>query len=70
LLFAAVIIATQGGANAAPTLAEAVKQADAKYRAAPDVAGEDSAPKIEAGNGNDDAAPAIQEIAQGRLRPC
>jgi hypothetical protein len=67
-LFAAFIIATQGGANAAPTLAEAVKEADAKYRAAPDIATSDSAPKIEAGNGNEDIAPAPQEIAQGAIR--
>jgi hypothetical protein len=68
LLVAAVIIATQGGANAAPTLAEAVKQADAKYRAAPDIANSDSAPKIEAGNSSDDAAPATQEIVQGAIK--
>jgi hypothetical protein len=67
-LFAAFIVATQGGANAAPTLAEAIKQADAKYRAAPDIATSDSAPKIEAGNSNEDTAPATQEIAQGAIK--
>jgi hypothetical protein len=68
LSLSAVIIATQGGANAAATLAEAVKQADAKYRAAPDIASDDDTPKIEAGNGNDDTAPATQEIAQGAIK--
>jgi hypothetical protein len=66
-LFAAFIIATQS-ANAAPTLAEAVKQADAKYRAAPDMAGVDNTPKIEAGNGAEGTAPATQEIAQGAIK--
>ena len=67
-LFAAFIIATQGGANAAPTLAEAVEEAEAKYRAVTDLAGEDSAPKIEAGNGEEETAPATQEIAQGAIK--
>ena len=68
LLFSAFIIATQGGANAAPTLAESVKQADARYLAAPDIPSSDSAPKIEAGDGNDDTAAAPREIAQGPIR--
>jgi hypothetical protein len=68
VLFAAFIIATQGGVSAAPTLAEAVKEADAKYRAAPDIAGVDTTPKIEAGNGAEGTAPTTQEIAQGAIR--
>jgi hypothetical protein len=67
-LFAAFIIATQGGANAAPTLAEAVKQADAQYRTAPDIETSGSGPKIEAGNDSEDTAPAPREIAQGPIR--
>ena len=62
------IIALQGGANAAPTLAEAVKQADAKYLSVPDVAGDDSAPKIEAGGGEEEETPATQDISKGAIK--
>ncbi len=65
-------------ANAAtPSLAEAVKHADAKYLQAPDVAGKDDTPKIEAGSGEDDEEddddedegdPVPQEISQGAVR--
>jgi hypothetical protein len=67
-LLAALSLLSQGGANAAPTLVEAVKQADAKYLAAPDIAGDDAAPKIEAGGGDEETAPATQEIAQGAIK--
>lgn len=67
-LFAAFILASQGGADAAPTLAEAVREADAKYRDAPAIAGDDSAPKIEAGGGEAETAPTTREIAQGPIK--
>jgi hypothetical protein len=55
-------------ANSAPTLAEAVKQADAKYLDVPDIEGTGNAPKIEAGGGEEDTPPAAQEIAQGAVK--
>lgn len=62
----------QGAANAAPSLAEAIKAADAKYLQAPDVEGKDDAPKIEAGGGEDDDTdegdPVPQEIALGAVK--
>ena len=67
-LFVALVISAQGGAIAAPTLAEAVNAADAKYRTVPDIEGDDSAPKIEAGNGEEETAPSTQEIAQGAVK--
>ncbi|MGE3530115.1 MAG: hypothetical protein AB7G54_11865 [Methyloceanibacter sp.] len=67
-LFAAFIIATQGGVNAAPTLAEAVNAADARYRTVRDIVGDDSAPKLEAGSGEEAAAPGTQEVAQGTIK--
>jgi hypothetical protein len=67
-LLVAFIIAAQGGANAVPTLAEAVKQADAKYLTAPDIEGDDAAPKIEAGGGGEETTPTTQEIAQGAIK--
>ena len=53
-----------------------IKQADAKYLQAPDVAGKDDTPKIEAGSGEDDdedddedeGDPVPQEISQGTVR--
>ena len=65
-----LILVIPHGAKAATSLADAVKQADAKYLEAPDVAGEDTAPKIEAGGGEDDeeAAPETQEISQGGVK--
>ena len=51
-----------------PTLAEAVKETDAKYRYAAAIAGDDSAPKIEAGGDEAETASAIQEIAQGPIK--
>ena len=67
-LLAALSLLSQGGANAAPTLAEAVKQADAKYLEAPDIEGDDAAPKIEVGGGDEETAPDTQEIAQGAIK--
>jgi hypothetical protein len=58
----------QGAANAAATLADALKEADAKYLAAPDFAGTDTAPKIETGSGEEDEKPTLQEISQGAVR--
>lgn len=67
-LLAPIVLLSQGAAIAAPTLAEAVKQADAKYLEAPDIEGDDSAPKIEAGGGGEETAPTTQEIAQGAIK--
>ncbi len=65
--------ATQRAADAAPSLAEAIKQADAKYLQAPDVEGKDDAPKIEAGSGEEERRrrrgdPVPQEISQGAVK--
>jgi hypothetical protein len=57
-----------GGATAAPSLAEAINQADAKYLAVPDVTPVDTAPKIEAGGGEENATPTAQEISQGAVK--
>jgi hypothetical protein len=57
-----------GAANAAPSLADAIKADDAKYPEVPDVAGEYKAPKIEAGGGEEDVTPGPQEISQGPVR--
>jgi hypothetical protein len=65
-----LIFVVPHGAKAAPSLAEAIKAADAKYLEAPDVAGKDTAPKIEAGGGEEDeeTAPEPQEISQGAVK--
>jgi hypothetical protein len=63
-----ILIIQQSAANAAPSLADAIKKADAKYLEAPDVGGEDNAPKIEAGGGEKDVTPGPQEISQGAVR--
>jgi hypothetical protein len=55
-------------ATAAPSLAEAINHADAKYLAVPDVTPVDTAPKIEAGGGEENATPTAQEISQGTLK--
>jgi hypothetical protein len=57
-----------GAATAAPSLAEAINQADAKYLAVPDVTPADSAPKIEAGGGEENATPTAQDISQGAVK--
>lgn len=73
LLLPAILLFQLDAAHAAPSLAEAIKQADAKYLDAPDVEGEDNSPKIEAGSGededeDDDATPVPQEISQGPVK--
>jgi hypothetical protein len=68
LAFAYVALLEQGATNAAESLADAVKAADAKYLSAPDIEGVDNAPKIEAGGGEQDSAPRPQEISQGPVR--
>ena len=55
-------------ANAAPSLVDAIKEIDAKYLVAPDVEGDDNAPKIEAGGGEEDITPKPQEISQGTVK--
>ncbi len=57
-----------GQALAGMTLGEAIKQEDAKYLGAPDVTPKDDAPKIEAGEGEEDATPKPQEISQGSVK--
>jgi hypothetical protein len=52
----------------AETLAEAVKRLDAKYLNVPDIEPGDSAPKIEAGGGEEDSGPTPQEISQGSIK--
>lgn len=52
----------------AASLAEAVKQADAKYLDVPDIQGAGNAPKIEAGGGEEDTTPAAREISQGAVK--
>jgi hypothetical protein len=61
-------LAGHRAANAATSLAEAVKQADSKYLDAPDVEWANDAPTIEAGGGDDDAPTKPQEISQGAVR--
>ena len=57
-------------ADAAPSLAEAIKQTDANYLEAVDVQGTDSAPKIEAGAGEENTRPEPRRFRKARLRPC
>jgi hypothetical protein len=61
-------LAFSGAALAAMTLAEAIKQEDAKYLDAPDVTAKDDAPKIEAGEGEEGTVPKPQEISQGQVK--
>jgi len=58
----------QNAANAAETLAEAVKKLDAKYLDAPNFKDVNDAPTIDAGSGEEDAKPKPQEISQGAVR--
>jgi hypothetical protein len=67
LLSLPILLLPQSAANAATTLAEAVREADAKYLEAPDVQGEDTSPKIEAGGG-EEAGAATQQISQGGVK--
>jgi len=57
-----------GQASAEASLAEAIKQEDAKYLDVPDVTPKDDAPKIEAGGGEEDTVPKPQEISQGPVK--
>jgi hypothetical protein len=66
LLFS--LLFTQDSANAEQTLAEAIKQADAKYLDVPDLPANDTAPKIDVGGGDEDAKPAAKEISQGAVK--
>ena len=68
LLAALFSIILAGAALAAMTLAEAIKQEDAKYLDVPDVTAKDDAPKIEAGGGEEGSAPKPQEISQGAVK--
>jgi hypothetical protein len=61
-------LAFSGVALAALSLAEAIKQEDAKYLDAPDVTPKDDAPRIEAGSGEEGTVPKPQEIAQGGVK--
>lgn len=54
--------------SAMPSLVEAIQQADAKYLEVPDLMTRDSAPKIEAGGGEEETAPTAKEIAQGAIK--
>ena len=49
LLLPLILLLQQGVAKAAPSLADAVKQADAKYLEAPDVEGKDDTPQDRGG---------------------
>src|SRR5574342_446928 len=68
ILAVLLILVLPGAALAAMSLAEALKQEDAKYLDAPDVTAKDDAPKIEAGGGEEDTGPKPQEISQGALK--
>ncbi|HLO24164.1 MAG TPA: hypothetical protein VK193_12180 [Methyloceanibacter sp.] len=68
LLAALLVLVLPGSALAAMSLAEALKQEDAKYLDAPDVTAKDDAPKIEAGGGEEGQAPKPQEIGQGAVK--
>ncbi|MBK5199409.1 MAG: hypothetical protein JJE37_14205 [Methyloceanibacter sp.] len=67
-LLALGLVLHSGASTAAPSLAEAIKQADAKYLDVPDVTPADTAPKIEAGGGEEAATPGAQEISEGTLK--
>ena len=62
------LLVVPGPAGAANSLADAIKQEDAKYLNAPDVTPKDDAPKIEAGNGEEGSVPKPQEISQGAVK--
>ena len=57
LLLPLIVLAEQSAAEAGQSLADAIKEADAKYLEVPDVEGEDDAPKIEAGGGEEEESP-------------
>ena len=68
LLLPLIFLVQQSAANAAPSLADAIKEVDAKYLEVPDVEGADNAPKIEAGGGEEEETPGPQEISQGAVK--
>jgi hypothetical protein len=68
LLLPLIFLAAQSAANAAPSLADAIKEVDAKYLEVPDVEGADNAPKIESGGGEEEETPGPQEISQGAVK--
>jgi hypothetical protein len=65
VLLPAVLAQSQASAE---TLAEAVNRLDAKYLNVPDIEPGDSAPKIEAGGGEEDSGPTPEEISQGAIK--
>jgi len=68
LLFLLSFLLAANAASAEPSLVDAVKSLDAKYLAVPDLEQKDTAPKIEAGGGDEDATPAPQKIEQGGVK--
>ena len=62
------LVLLPGPVAAGQSLAEAVRQLDAKYLDVPEVAGIDNAPRIEAGGGEEAAEPTPQEISQGPVK--
>jgi hypothetical protein len=66
-LFLSLAAMAQSQASA-ETLTEAVKRLDAKYLNVPDIKPGDSAPKIEAGGGEEDSGPTPEEISQGPIK--
>jgi hypothetical protein len=56
------------GAEAAPSLAEAIKQADAKYLKLKDLDAKPATPNIEAGSGEEETKPTSREIVLGPLK--
>jgi hypothetical protein len=63
LLALLVLLFGPGSAVAAMSLANAIKQEDAKYLNAPDVTPKDDAPKIESGGVEEGSVPKPQEIS-------
>src|SRR3990170_5309947 len=68
LLLPLIFLVQQSAAHAAPSLADAIKEVDAKYLEVPNVEGAENAPKIEAGGGEEEETPGPQEISQGAVR--
>lgn len=67
-LVLAIVALSGSSALAGQSLSEAVQQADAKYLKVPDIETKNDAPKIEAGSGEEETAPAPQEISKGKLK--
>ena len=57
-----------GPVIAAPSLAQAIRKADAKYLDAKEVETTGDAPRIEAGSGEEETPPADREIAKGNIK--